>query len=330
MKKIGILFGMEDSFPWAFIERINSKNIDGIIAEPVQIDKVAQATPTEYAVILDRISHDAPFYRSFLKNAAICGTAVMNNPFWWSADEKFFNNAVAIKIGMPVPNTVLLPSRDLPPNTKSTSFRNLKYPLDWESIFSYIEFPAYMKPHDGGGWRGVSKLNNAEEFFQKYDESGTDVMILQSEVTFDYYFRCYCLGGKHVHIMYYEPRNPHHLRYTWNGPNAPPDLLDKIRQYTIALNQALGYDLNTVEWAVKDGIPYAIDFCNPAPDAEKASVGDENFEWVVETAANMAIERALNHKEGQDNLNWGSYVRNSVMGVPHTPETQPVHGRMAG
>ncbi len=324
IKKIGIIHGMEDSFPTAFINRINSKNIDGIIAEHVLIDKVIQGEPNDYAVMFDRISHDAPFYRSYVKNLAISGTAVMNNPFWWSADEKFFNNALAIKLGIPVPNTVLIPSHELPPNTKATSFRNLKYPLDWESIFKYIGFPAYMKPHDGGGWKGVYKVETMEEFFEKYAETKTDVNILQSEVTFDFYFRCYCLGGKYVHIMYYEPRNPHHLRYTWDGPKASAELLETVRIYTLALNQALGYDFNTVEWAVKDGIPYAIDFCNPAPDADQASVGDENFEWVVEHAALVAIERAMQHKDGQDNLTWGTYVHHSVNGIPHNRSTQPI------
>jgi len=92
MKKIGVLHGKERSFPEALVARINSKNIDGITAESVKIDKVMQGEPTEYAVIFDRISQDVPFYRAYLKNAALCGTAVLNNPFWWSADEKFFNN----------------------------------------------------------------------------------------------------------------------------------------------------------------------------------------------------------------------------------------------
>ena len=324
MKKIGILFGMEDTFPWAFIDTVNNRNIDGIRAEPVLINKVVQAAPSEYAVIIDRISQDVPFYRGYLKNAAISGTAVINNPFWWSADEKFFNNALAEKIGIPVPNTVLLPSHDLPENTKQNSFRNLSFPLDWESIFRYIGFPAYMKPFDGGGWRGVSKIDNADELFTKYNESGQDVMMLQSEVTFDFYFRCYCLGGKDVHIMYYDPRNPHHLRYVWNGPQAPHDLMETVHQYTIALNQALGYDFNTVEWAVKDGIPYAIDFCNPAPDADKNSVGEENFNWIIEHAADMAIERAMKHKEGVDNLTWGTYIKNSVSGLFNNRDTQPI------
>src|SRR6478736_2635373 len=137
MKKIGVLFGKERSFPEAFIERVNSKGIAGMYAEPVRIDKVVQGDSSEYAVIIDRISQDVPFYRAFLKNAAISGTAVINNPFWWSADEKFFNNALATKIDVPVPKTVILPSRDLPDDTTDESFSNLAYPLDWESIFKY-------------------------------------------------------------------------------------------------------------------------------------------------------------------------------------------------
>jgi len=151
MKKIGILFGQENSFPQAFVDRINQKAEKNITAEFVHIDKVMQAEPLDYAVIVDRISQDVPFYRATLKNAAICGTAVINNPFWWSADEKFFNNALAVKIGVPVPKTVILPSKEHPDDTTDKSFRNLAYPLDWDGIFKYVGFPAYMKPFDGGG-----------------------------------------------------------------------------------------------------------------------------------------------------------------------------------
>src|SRR6516164_7587325 len=148
-KKIGILYGRERSFPMAFIEAVNRRNIPGVHAEPVRIDKVVQGEDSGYAVIIDRISQDVPFYRAYLKNAALCGTAVINNPFWWSADEKFFNNCLATKINVPVPKTVILPSRDLPADTTAQSFSNLGYPLDWQNIFSYVGFPAYMKPFAG-------------------------------------------------------------------------------------------------------------------------------------------------------------------------------------
>ncbi len=311
MKKIGVLFGMERTFPMAFVDRVNSKKIEGIVAEPVKIDKVMQGEDCGYAVIFDRISQDVPFYRAFLKNAAISGTAVINNPFWWSADEKFFNNALATKIDVPVPKTVILPSRDLPADTKDESFSNLSYPLDWEGIFNYVGFPAYMKPFAGGGWKNVYKLRNKEEFFEKHSETGQLVMLLQEEIVFEEYYRCYCIGGKYVRIMPYEPRNPHHLRYV-SDFKPSPERYKLMEDIVLRINKYLGYDFNTVELAVRDGVPYAIDFCNPAPDADRNSVGEENFEWVVETAATYAIERALEHKEGVDNLTWGEYLKKST------------------
>ena len=316
MKKIGILFGQENSFPQAFVDRVNQKAEKNISAEFVRIDKVAQAEPLDYAVIIDRISQDVPFYRATLKNAAICGTAVINNPFWWSADEKFFNNALAEKIGVPVPKTVILPSKELPDDTTDRSFRNLAYPLDWEGIFNYVGFPAYMKPFDGGGWKEVYQVTSLDDLWPKYNQTKQYVMMLQEEIIFEDYFRCYCIGGKHVRIMQYEPRNPHHLRYEHGKAPAEKKLLDTVKEYCIKLNKYLGYDFNTVEFAVRNGVPYAIDFCNPAPDAEVTSVGQDNFDWVVETAAEYAIERAKKQKDGLDNLTWGEFVKTAVNNVP--------------
>lgn len=313
MKKIGILFGQEQSFPPAFVERVNQKTGGkDIAAEFVKIEKVIQGEPCGYDVVIDRISQDVPFYRAWLKNAALTGTAVVNNPFWWSADEKFFNNCLATKIDVPVPKTVLIPSSSLPADTSDQSFSNLAYPLDWDSIFSYIGFPAYMKPHAGGGWKSVYKVNNVDDFFAKHGQTKELVMMLQEEIIFEEYYRCYCIGGEKVHIMPYEPRNPHHLRY---ASNFKPDekKTREMTQIVIKICKFLGYDFNTVELALRDGVPYAIDFCNPAPDAELGSVGQENFDWVVNAAADFAIEKALSHKEGKDNLTWGEFIKRSTL-----------------
>jgi hypothetical protein len=308
MKKIGILHGKERSFPEAFVARVNSKNVPGIMAEPVRIDKAMQGVDSGYAVIFDRISQDVPFYRTWLKNAAVTGAAVINNPFWWSADDKYFNNCLMTKVDVPVPKTAIIPSRDLPDDTSEESFRNLAYPLDWDSIFKYVGFPAYMKPFAGGGWKHVYKIKDAEDFFTKHSETGQLVMLLQEEIVFTEYYRCYCIGAKYVRIMSYEPHNPHHLRYVadWK-PSA--EKIQLMTHIVLRINMYLGYDFNTVELAIRDGVPYAIDFCNPAPDADRHSVGEENFEWVVETVANYSIEKAMAHKDGEDNLTWGEYVR---------------------
>ncbi len=316
MKKIGILFGQENTFPPAFVERVNAKKEEGISAEFVSLDKVVQGEPCGYDVIIDRISQDVPFYRGFLKNAGLTGTAVINNPFWWSADEKFFNNALSTKIGVPVPKTVLLPSNQHPPDTNSNSFRNLAYPWNWEAIFNYVGFPAYFKPFAGGGWKNVYKLTNKEEFFKAYNETGQLVMMLQEEIIFTEYFRCYCLDRRDVHIMQYDPKQPHHLRYVQNPKPFEKKFLDQLKEIVLKINNYLGYDFNTVELAVRDGVPYAIDFCNPAPDADINSVGQQNFEWIVEAAANMAIRRAKAHKPNQNNLTWGEFIKHYANDKP--------------
>ncbi|WP_051605514.1 RimK family alpha-L-glutamate ligase [Sediminibacter sp. Hel_I_10] len=316
MKKIGILFGQENTFPQAFIDRTNQKikeqGIKDMVAEAVLIDTVEQAKSDEYAVIIDRISQDVPFYRAYLKNAAITGTAVINNPFWWSADEKFFNNALAEKVGVPVPKTFILPTSHRPPDTDQNSFRNMKFPFNWEKMFETIGFPAYMKPHDGGGWKSVYRVDNPDDLWRKHGETEHLVMMLQEEIQFTEYFRCYVLDTDNVHIMQYEPRNPFHLRYVIDGPQVDKKLLALVKKYCITLNKALGYDFNTVEFAVRDGIPYAIDFCNPAPDADIHSVGQDNFDWIVENAANMAIKKAKAYKKGQMNLTWGTFVKDQM------------------
>jgi hypothetical protein len=297
VKKIGVLFGMENTFPGALVERINSmglesKDGDGISAEFVEVGGVRLDRPPDYAVIVDRISHDIPFYRAYLKHAALFGTAIINNPFWWSADDKFFNYSLAAKLGVAVPPTVILPHKKFPEGTNERSMRNLEYPLNWDAIFEYVGFPAFLKPVDGGGWRDVHHVHNPEEFFNAYDQSRDLCMTLQRGVKFNEYFRCYVVGQEKVHIMPYDPRRPHHERYLLDPPAYDKKLLKRVEKDALTLCRALGYDLNTVEFAVEDGIPYAIDFMNPAPDADLHSVGAANFEWIVSAVAELAVKKA--------------------------------------
>ncbi|HUB81564.1 MAG TPA: hypothetical protein VMB03_22345 [Bryobacteraceae bacterium] len=307
MARIGIVYGMEESFPPALVDRINSMSVANVRAEHLKVGGVRMAEPGGYDVIIDRISHDIPFYRSYLKNAVLSGAQVINNPFWWSADDKFFNYALAVKLGVAVPPTVLLPHKSHPPGTTYLSMRNLEYPLDWDGILRYVGFPAFLKPHDGGGWKNVTKVHSPEQFFAAYDDSSDLCMTLQSGVNFQEYFRCYVIGREHVHIMRYDPGAPHHLRYVPGNPSPSPELLERMTGDALKLCRALGYDLNTVEFAVEDGVPYAIDFMNPAPDAGLESVGPENFEWVVRHVAEMAIARALAPPETPE-LRWAWFL----------------------
>jgi len=288
-KRVGLLFGMEDTFPWAVINAINTRAGDRVLAMPVEVSYVKDDGVFAYDLILDRISHEIPFYRTYLKCAAASGVRIVNNPIWWSADDKFFDNLVAKSVDVAVPRTVLLPHKQYPPNTEAKSFRNMQW-VNWEEVFAYLKFPIFMKPAYGGGWKDVYKCDNPQEFFAAYDQTRDLVMMAQEAIEFDSYFRCYVLGRKRVHIMQYDPKQPHHLRYVQDPAPLGEQFDAQLRRDAIALCQALGYDMNTVELAVRDGIPYAIDFMNCAPDADRFSVGEANFEWVVTNMAEVLIE----------------------------------------
>jgi len=308
IQKIGIVYGMENSFPSALVDRINSRAVPGIVAEHLRIGAVRMAEPSGYRVIIDRISHDIPFYRTYLKNAVLGGTIVINNPFWWGADDKFFNYSLASKIGIAIPRTVVLPHKAHPPGTTIQSMRNLMFPLNWDEVFDYIGFPAFLKPYSGGGWKSVYHIHNREEFFQAYDQTGDLCMTLQTAVDFKEYFRCYVVGQEKVRIMQYDPRLPHAERYIQDPAPVDPALLQRVEKDARIICQALGYDLNTVEFAVQDGIPYAIDFLNPAPDADYRSVGQANFDWIVNAVADLAIAKAQSTEKPGSEMRWSAFL----------------------
>ena len=206
MKKVGILVGREKTFPEALIKNINERGNGEVIAEYLKLGGIKHDAPPAYDLVIDRISHEVPFYRATLKRMALEGTIIVNNPFWWSADDKFFNYSLAAKLGVAVPRTVLLPQKDYIKGIVSESLRNLEFPLDWEAIIGYVGLPAFLKPFDGGGWKNVSKVNSLEELWTEYNQTGTLCMTLQAAVDFEQFVRCYCVGQEEVMIMAYDPR----------------------------------------------------------------------------------------------------------------------------
>jgi len=323
MKRIGVLFGQERSFPLALVDRINKTAEGGVFAEPASIGGISLESPRRYDLVLDRISQDIPFYRAVLKKLVADGTIVVNNPFWWSADDKFFNNVVARRLGVAVPKTVILPSHDHPPDTTGESMSNLVFPLEWDEIFAHIGFPAFFKPYSGGGWKKVYRVTSPDEFFAAYRDSGETVMTLQEEIVFDEYFRCYVIGTDHVRIMRYDPREPHDRRYVQSPEPIDPVLNDRVRADCLKLTGALGYEFDTLEFAVRDGVPYAIDFLNPAPDADPGSVGRENYEWVLEHAARFLVDRVQRGTQPIGRFHWEEYLAAQAPARPATPAAKP-------
>lgn len=318
-KKIGVLRGMENSFPDALIHRINEKAKQAdlpVSAEYVRIGGTRMDAPVEYNVILDRISQDIDYYRAYLKHAVLQGAFVINNPFWWSADDKFFNYSIAHKLGVAIPKTVILPQNAHPEGTTAESMRNLNYPLNWDDIFGYVGLPAFLKPHSGGGWKKVYKVHTPQEFFYWYNQTGTTCMVLQEDIDFDEYYRCFCVGQKAIRIMPYNPKLPYGQQYLPNGTTIDKQLKARMQNDVIKICTTLGYDMNTVEFAVLDDVPYAIDFLNPAPDAEYNSVKEENFRWIVEELADFTIKCALNPPKIAKDFHWSTFIKSQTRSGP--------------
>ncbi|MEJ7709534.1 MAG: hypothetical protein WKF84_06670 [Pyrinomonadaceae bacterium] len=293
MKRVGLLVGRERSFPDSLIKIINERGKGEVVAEYVQVGGVRLDEELRYDLIIDRISHEIPFYRGFLKRVYLEGTLIINNPFWWSADDKFFNYSLADKLGVSVPRTVLLPQKSYIEGITSESLVNLQYPLDWQAIVDYVKFPAILKPFDGGGWKNVSRVNSMEELWREYDSSGKLCMTLQEFIDFDQFVRCYCIGQENVMIMPYDPRKRYLSgeQYLNNPTYLPAETAERITKEVRTLCQALGYDINTVEFAIKNGVPFAIDFMNPAPDADLLSVGEFYHGWVTDAVSDLIFER---------------------------------------
>ena len=289
-KKIGLLVGMENTFPAPFLQAVNEKGAaDGISAELVVIGKVTEFdVPPRYDVIVDRISHEVGYYRAFLKSAALNGTVVVNDPFWWEADEKFFECTLARHLGVAVPKTVVLPNKSYEAGiVPEKSLRNLQFPLDWDEIVAYTGLPAVLKPNTGGGWRDVYIVHSMEELLRDYDQTSTKTMILQEFIDWEDYVRCVVIGGE-VLVFRYDPRRSFFERYVIDDP-PPPWLVERATADAYTLTDALGYDMDTVEFAVRDGVLYAIDWLNPAPDFDNFSIKEEGFSWVIDKMSDLVL-----------------------------------------
>jgi RimK-like ATP-grasp domain len=294
-KKIGIMVGRENTFPNAFIEEVNRRKA-GVEAEFVKLDGTGMAEECPYDVIVDRISHEVPYYRTFLRTAMVSGTVIVNNPFWWSAsDDKLFGATLCARLGIAHPHTIALPTHayiegiDL-----QESLRNLRERIPWEQHVAHVGgFPVILKPNAGGGFKKVFKLHTLDQLWEAYNQTGTDVMILQEFIEWEQYVRCLVIGQEQVLVMKFDINAPYPHRYF-----DEPDYLtkaehDRVVDSALKIVRAFGYDMNTCEFALKGGVPYAIDFTNPAPDMDYWSLKEKFFTWVVTAMADMCIAKAL-------------------------------------
>ncbi|MFT3764517.1 MAG: hypothetical protein QM820_03215 [Minicystis sp.] len=301
MKKVGLLTGRERSFPDALIAEVARRDA-GVVAEYATVDITSIDAPLPYDVLLDRISHEVTCYQPVLKQAMLFGTRVVNDPFWRIADDKFFNTALAARLGVAVPKTVVLPSKGYVEGVSAATLHNLRFPLDWEGAAKKLGFPMFIKPHWGGGWRDVHRVRSLDELWKVYDKTGTLTMIAQEGIEWTQYVRCIVVGKEHVRPALWDPRKGHFERYTEaekHMDRLSPELEARVSEDARKLCRALGYEMNTVEFAIRDGVPYAIDFMNSAPDFDITSLGEGHFRWVVEKMADLVIRLAREERTGE-------------------------------
>jgi len=291
MRKVGVLRGREDSFPDAFIAKVNSMG-RGVRAEYVQLGGTSLGDAVPYHVIVDRMSHEVPYYAVYLKLAALQGTYCINNTFWRSADDKFFGYALAQKIGIDEPKTIVLPNKEHVQDVSPESLRNL-WPIDFAAHLHTVGTPCIIKPAFGGGWRDVNKVHSLEELMHFYDASGQQTMMLQEFIEWDTYIRVPTIGRRWARAIQYDPAPMLAGRYHQDATELDDGLRERAEQLSLRLNQALGYDMNAVEFAVKNDRFYGIDLTNYTPDFGYGSLGDAHFPWVVERMAEFAVEKAL-------------------------------------
>jgi glutathione synthase/RimK-type ligase-like ATP-grasp enzyme len=289
VRKIGLLVGREWSFPPVFIEQVKRRH-EGVIAEFVMLGGTRMNEPCPYALIIDRISHQVPYYRSYLKNAHHQGVPVINNPFMWTADDKYFQASLASRLGVASPRTLVLPNKDYVPQVvHAESLRNLVYPLDWAEIAGYVGFPCVLKDAHGDGAPGYSICHTVDELIECYNRSGQRTMIAQQYIAGEQYVRCLVLGQKEVLPVWYQPQEQ---RYGPTPAELPAEVQRRLHDDSLKLVRALGYDLNAVDWALHEGTTYVIDFMNPAPPLDVNFLTQAHFQWVVEHMVDLAIRLA--------------------------------------
>jgi len=306
MLKIGVIVGREWSWPPAFVEEVNKREA-GVTAEYAKLGGTRMDEPCPYAVVVDRISHEVPYYRSYLKNAVLQGAYVINNPFMWSADDKFFGATLASSLGIAHPKTALLPNKEYIPGIKhDESLRNLAFPLDWEAAVEYVGLPLILKDAYGGGWRDVYVCQTMDDLLRHYNDSGQLTMIVQEFIKFEQFIRCICIGQDDILPIHYDPKE---RKYHVDPDYLSPRLRDQIITESRLLVRALGYDMNSIEFAVRGGVPYAIDFMNPAPDFDVYSLTEEYFQWVVQKMADLTIRLAREPRPAAGPQSWNRFLQ---------------------
>jgi hypothetical protein len=284
-KLVGFIIGREKEMPEAVMSILNNR-YEGIAAEMVKLGGTFLDEPVPYDVIIDRMSHEIPYYHAYVKYAALSGCYIINNPFVWANDTKFFAGALMRKLGILTPRTAVLPNKDVAAETVPDSFRNLSYPMDWQAIIDYIGSPAIFKDVRSGGRRFAHRVNNVEELIQRYDESGTRTMILQQVIESNHQYHCIVIGGRQTLLMPYSLETSRYYEAELDDHVA-----GKMIDIALHIADVYGYDINMTEFVLQGEDVYLINATNPSPLIGLNLMTEMQFNWICDEIAALAALR---------------------------------------
>ncbi len=287
-KLVGFIIGREHEMPDTVMSILNERH-DGIQAEMVKLGGTFLDEPVPYDVIIDRMSHEIPYYRTYVKYAALRGCYVINDPFVWAIDTKFMAAAIMEDLEVLTPRTAVLPNKDVDTDTVPDSYRNLTYPMDWQAIIDYIGGPAIFKDIRSGGRRFAHRVNSVEELIQRYDESGTRTMVLQRVIESSHQYHCMVIGGEKTLLMPYSLDTG---RYFVEATKLDDATTQRMTDIAVKIANVYGYEINMTEFVLKDDDVYLINATNPSPIIGRELMTNDQFDWICNAIADLAARRA--------------------------------------
>ena len=320
-RRIGLSLGADLCWPTCYEEilsrfdprfEINGETI-GFDVTRLDIEPFDLRRPCPYDVVLDRVTHWYHTSREWIKKSILMdGLYVLNNPWSIQSMEKQTTYCAMMQLGLPVPETWMLPPKEYEPTPDlETTLERYAKLFDLGEVGNQIGYPHFMKPYDGGAWVAVTRIANEEALREAYDKSGRRVMHLQQAIEpFDLFVRCLGIGPE-LRFIRYDPDAPLHARYRTDGDFLTKEEEGLLRDMTLTINAYFGWDFNSCEVIRKDGVFYPIDFANACPDAQVTSL-HYHFPWLVKTMLQWSLYCAATKRKMRTNLDWNLYeeIRN--------------------
>ncbi len=276
--------------------------------ERVTIEPFFLRQPVKYDLVIDRLTHWYGTSREWIKKAILMnGLYTFNNPWSIQSNEKHTSYCAMMRLGMPIPSTWMVPPKNYvySPDLQVTLERYAKM-FDLHGLGDQVGYPMFMKPYDGGGWAGVSKIDDTDDLQRVYDESGTYLMHLQRAVDpHDLFIRCVGLGPQ-VRVIRYDASAPLHDRYTTDDGEIPDQQRQHLIDTTLTINSFFGWDFNSCEALRQDDDWFPIDFANPCPDSQVTSL-HYHFPWLIGANLRWSLFCAATKRPMKPNLDWQPY-----------------------